>query len=190
MPLACTEWGYSTGTTTGTAEVSNAQVQADYLAHMYLVNASQGILFTTAYEWKDTGSDPKDYESNFGMLTADGQPKAAYQEMQLLTTSLRGETFTTKLNDSHSTDWLLVFTSPSGQQTLAAWTTRSGGRTNVVVPGWGTYNLTSTPFYVNPSTVPEPHTLTLLIIGSLGLMVYTWRRSSAKGKTRRAECRM
>ena len=87
-------------------------------------------------------------------MKTDYTPKPAYNEMQLLTKSLRGETFTKQLNDGYTSDWLLVFSSPSGQQTLAAWTTRSGGRT-VTVPGWGTHHLTSTPFYVNPSTVPE-----------------------------------
>jgi PEP-CTERM motif len=101
--------------------------------------------------------------------------------MQLLTHSLNGETFTTKLTKNsqgrnlNSQDWLLVFTSPSGQQTLAAWTTRSSPY-DVTVPIWGALHLTSTPFYVNPSTVPEPGAFVLLATGLAGLLAYAWRR--------------
>ena len=72
--------------------------------------------------------------------------------MRLLTSSLKGETFTSRLSDSHTSDWLLVFTAASGQQTLAAWTT--GSPHTVTVSGWGTLHLTSTPFYVNPTLLP------------------------------------
>ena len=65
---------------------------------------------------------------------------------------MKGETYNSKLSDGNSSDWLLVFTSPSGQQTLAAWTT--GNAHTVTVSGWGTLHLTSTPFYVNPTLLP------------------------------------
>ena len=149
LPIASSEWGYSTAMPGITA-----QVQGDYLARMMLVNLSQGIVLSNWYEAVDSpGGDPSNVEDNFGTMTHDLVPKPAYQELQLLTRSLKGETFTSRLNDSHTSDWLLVFTSPSGQQTLAAWTTRSGGRT-VNVSGWGTLHLTSTPFYVNPTLLP------------------------------------
>ena len=151
MPIASSEWGYST-----TEPGITAQVQGDYLARMMLVNISQGIVLSNWYDFTNDGTDSTNINDNFGAMTNDLVPKPAYQELQLLTSSLKGETFTSKLSDGHTSDWLLVFTSASGHQTLAAWTTRSGGRNNVSVPGWGIYNLTSTPFYVDPSTVPEP----------------------------------
>ena len=135
-----------------TTQVS-AQTQGDYAARLNLVNLSQGIPLSVWYDWKNDGTDPNAEQSNFGMVTADLVAKPAYNEMHLLEKSLQNETFTTKLNDGHSTDWLLVFTALNGQQTLAAWTTRSGGRT-VTVSGWGTLHLGSTPFYVNPTLLP------------------------------------
>jgi polysaccharide biosynthesis protein PslG len=173
LPLVCSEWGYSTGTSTGTAHVANAQLQADYLARIYLVNASQGVLLTTAFEWKDTGDDPNDFESNFGVVKTDRELKPAYDAMKLLTASLKGTTFTERLQVNRSMDWLLVFTSANGQKTLAAWTT--GDAHTIQHATWGTLNLTSTPFYLNP--VPEPGTLSLAICGAIGLCMFVfWKR--------------
>ena len=81
-------------------------------------------------------------------MTCDLQAKPAYNELHLLTASLKGETFSQKLNDGNSADWLLVFTG-GGHTTLAAWTT--GTADTAIVPGWGTLHLTSTPYYVNPT---------------------------------------
>ena len=150
LPIVSSEWGYSTGQ--GWATVATAQLQGDYLARSFLVNMSQGIPLSLWYEWRNEGSDPTNYQDNFGMVDANLVPKPAYNEMKLLTSSLKGETFATKLNDRHTSDWLLVFASPSGQQTLAAWTT--GSPRTVTVSGWGTLHLTSTPFYVNPTLLP------------------------------------
>jgi hypothetical protein len=147
VPIVCTEWGYSTGKKSGAFTVSNAQLQADYLARMYLVNASQGIRFTAMYEWKNVGADPNDYEGNFGMLTANGHPQAAYYAMQHLTTALKGTTFSKRFSDGNTADWLLVFKTSDGHEILAAWTTRSGSH-DVAVPVWGAVHLTGTPIYV------------------------------------------
>ena len=147
VPILDGEWGYSTSIPI------SAQTQGDYLARSFLVNLSQGIPLSIWFNWKDMGTDVSNWIDNYGTVTASLVPKPAYNEMQLLTRSLSGRDLHRKLSDGHTSDWLLVFTSPSGQQTLAAWTTRSGGRT-VTVSGWGTLPLTSTPFYVNPTLLP------------------------------------
>ena len=171
LPILDSEWGWSVGSG-GLRPVATAQLQGDYLARSFLINFSQGIPLSTWYDWENDGTDPTNPEENFGTVAADLSLKPAYNEMQLLAESLRGETFTKQLSDGHASDWLLVFTAPNGQQTLAAWTTRNGGRT-VTVSGWGTLHLTSTPFYVDPSTVPEPGTITLLLMaGGLVSLVY------------------
>ena len=172
VPIVDSEWGWSVGS--GEPPGGHGSTARRLPGAQLLVNLSQGIPLSIWYDWKNDGTDPTNPEDNFGTVTADLVPKPAYKEMQLLTSSLRGETFTKQLNDGHTSDWLLVFTSPNGQQTLAAWTTRSGGRT-VTVSGWGTLHLTSTPFYVNP--VPEPSSLVLVPAGVLGLAAYgLWRK--------------
>ena len=130
--IVCSEWGYSSqigGLT--------AQRQGDYLARSYLVNLSQGVPLTIWYDWKNDGTNIYDAEQNFGTVTADLVPKPAYTEMQLLTESLGGEHFVCRLtSDPNPNDWLLEFMSPSGQETLAAWTT--GNPDMVTDPLWGT----------------------------------------------------
>ena len=112
LPIVSSEWGYSM-TMPGITE----QVQGDYLARMMLVNLSQpGVVGSNWFDLKNDGTDATNVEDNFGMVANDFTPKTAYNEMQLLATSLRGETFTTKLSDGHTSDWLLVFTAPSGQK--------------------------------------------------------------------------
>ena len=174
IPIVCSEVGWS-------ATKVSPQTQGDYLARMNLVNLSQGIPLSIWYDWKNDGTDPNDEQSNFGTVTADLVAKPAYNEMQLLTKSLRGGTFYRKLANSHSDVWLLEFTGPGGLDTLAAWTTRSSGRT-VTVPGWGTLRLTGTPIYVNPSPLPEPNTLVLVGCGLMALLMYPKARNTGRTK--------
>ena len=181
LPLVVSEWGYTTsnGVHSTYNSANPTQLQGDFLARSMLVNLSQGIPLSIWYDWKNDGTDPTVDEQNFGTVTADLEAKPAYNELQLLTESLRGETFTSKLDDGHTSDWLLVFTAPDGQKTLAAWTTGSSRYVGNVT-GWGAVNLTltNTPQYLNPSTVPEPGAMTMLIGLLLGLFVYKSKTKS------------
>ena len=60
---------------------------------MFLVNFSQGIPLSIWYDWQNGGTDPTNDGDNYGMVTADLVPKPAYNELHLLTASLKGETF-------------------------------------------------------------------------------------------------
>ena len=101
--------------------------------------------------------------------------------MQLLTRSLNGETFTSKLNDHNSNDWLLVFTG-GGHTTLAAWTT--GSSHTVTVSGWGTLHLTSTPFYVNPTLLPGDANLDGTVnVLDLAILAANYRKNVTGGWT-------
>jgi polysaccharide biosynthesis protein PslG len=151
LPILSSEWGWHVGQG-GLRPTPTPEKQGDFLARSFLVNLSQNIPLSIWYDWKNDGRDPKEGEHNFGTVTADREPKPAYKEMQRLAAALKGKTFAKRLASPSPSqpenDWLLVFASTDGQQTLAAWTT--GDLRDVVVPGWSTLHLTSTPLYVSP----------------------------------------
>ena len=154
VPIVDSEWGYSLG------DGLTPQQQANYLARMHLVNLSQNIPLSIWYDWRDHGMEPTSqynpatYTDYFGMITEDHQTKPAYEAMQLLTTSLSGKTFLSRL-ESSSTDWLLLF-GDGHESSLAAWTTVAP---HVVEVFGQSISLTGTPMYVS---VPEPDALTQL----------------------------
>ena len=145
IPIVSSECGWSLTNVT-------AQQQADYMARMFLVNSSQHIPLSCWYTFKDDGYDITNTDWNYGIVSPDIQAKPAYNQLRLLTASLKGTTFSDALNDGNSADWLLEFALPNGQKTLAAWTT--GDAHAVTVSSWGTLHLTSTPYYVNPTLLP------------------------------------
>ena len=179
VPIVSSEWGYSTGAVGASYTPVSTQLQGDYLARSFLVNLSQGIPLSIWYDWKNDGTDSTAYEQNFGTVTADLVPKPAYNEMHLLTASLKGETFSRKLGDDNSADWLLVFTG-GGHTTLAAWTT--GTADTAIVPGWGTLHLTSTPFYVNPTLLPGDANLDGMVnVQDLAILAANYRKQVTGG---------
>ena len=80
--------------TTGSLHCGHTSTPRRLPGTQFLVNLSQGIPLSIWYDWKNDGTDPTNTEQNFGTVTADLVPKPAYKEMQLLTSSLQGETFT------------------------------------------------------------------------------------------------
>jgi arabinogalactan endo-1,4-beta-galactosidase len=173
-PVVVSEWGYSSSVE-DQFSAGSAQSQGDYMARAFLINLSRSISLTSFYDW-----GMNDSETGFGIVTAEGGAKPAYDELRLLTQSLYGETFRYRLSTANPNDWLLVFQTPGGHQTLAAWTTGSAHSTNVT--GWGPLYLTGTPFYVNPSPIPEPDALLLLTIGLVGFLAYGRRHSRKTGE--------
>ena len=155
LPLTCSEWGYAVaGNPPPPGSTVSEQDQADDLARVFLVNLSQGIPLSTWFKWEGGAPDPSSPTGVYYYgLVPDGSrtPLPDYHAAQLLTSSLKGETFSNKLSDGNSADWLLVFTG-NGHTTLAAWTT--GAAHSITDPTWGTLDLTSTPFYVDPTLLP------------------------------------
>ena len=171
-PLVAPEWGY-TSAASDPFGAGSLQAQADCMARVYLINMSQGISFSGWYEWKEG------YDANYGVVNADLSPTPSYTAMHLLTASLKGETFSQKLNDGNSADWLLVFTG-GGHTTLAAWTT--GTADTAIVSGWGTLHLTSTPFYVNPTLLPGDANLDGTVnVQDLAILAANYRKQVTGG---------
>lgn len=167
-PVVCSEWGVSA------AEVT-AQTQADYLVRYNLVSLSQDVPFSIWYNWKNNGTDPSHQQQNFGLVTEDLEKKPVYEAMQRMTQSLRGAGFQQRLDIGNRNDWLLIFATPSGHETLAYWTT--GEAHAFSIEGWGDVMMTSSPQYLTP--VPEPAVSTLTTTGAVCLLAYVLRKPGA-----------
>lgn len=176
-PVVCSEWGVSA------AEVS-AQTQADYLVRYNLVSLSQGVPFAVWYNWKNNGTDPNHQQQNFGLVTEDLEKKPAYEAMRRMTQALRDASFRERLDVGNANDWLLVFATPSGRETLAYWTTAEAHALSL--EGWGDVTVTSSPQYVNP--LPKPHVPALSMVGTINFSVdVSWQPRAAvplRGKER------
>lgn len=80
-PLMFTETGYFTGT--GLESVSEAAF-AKYVPRLVCETFRKGVARTYLYEFLDERVTPADKESNFGLVRADGTPKAAYTALKNL----------------------------------------------------------------------------------------------------------
>ncbi len=80
-PLIFTETGYFTGTKPGA--VSEA-VFAKYIPRLVAETFLHGVARTYLYELADIHDNPGDDQSNFGLIHADGSPKAAYTNLKNL----------------------------------------------------------------------------------------------------------
>lgn len=113
LPIVNSEWGYST------TLVSRDQ-QAAYLTRLSLINLLSGLPISILYDWQDDGTDARQPEDNFGLLTSRGQPKPAYTAMRTLIHELAGFRFSRRLNSG--ADYTLLFTNGSSQKQVL-WTT-------------------------------------------------------------------
>ena len=116
----------------------NPEKQAELLAREYLSNLANGVPLTIWYEWRDEGTDPKDYQQHLGLVLPDYDgsrdpvytPKPAYIALRTLTSFFAGFRLTKRLDlaqadakpDGAPADYVLLFTK-GDEVRLAAWTT-------------------------------------------------------------------
>jgi polysaccharide biosynthesis protein PslG len=151
LPIVSSEWGYSTSTVGYDAipwgYAPNAQTQGDYLARSMLVNMSQGIPLSFWFDWRESLSG---YFTSFCIVDSKYQPRIAYNELKLLTASLNGKSYVSRLA-SNSSDWLLLFGS-GANETVAAWTTGTPHTVTFTLNGkTRSIDLTGTPTYTTRS---------------------------------------
>ena len=86
-PVIATETGYNNSVRRGGAGVSE-RAAAIYLPRLLLNNFSAGVVRTFLYEFMDSGGDPRDWDSHWGLLHHDGSPKPAYHSLRALLRAL------------------------------------------------------------------------------------------------------
>lgn len=140
IPIVAGEWGYPS---VWNWDGINAGKQAELLAREYLVDLADGVPLTIWYEWRDEGTDPKNYQQHFGLVLSDYKgsrdpvytPKPAYVAVRALTSFFAGFRFAKRLDlakpSGGPADYVLLFTK-SNDLRLAAWTT--GSPHKVLIP--------------------------------------------------------
>jgi hypothetical protein len=120
MPILSGEWGYATH-----AKGISAELQAAFLARQQLANLYHGVPLSVWYDWKNDGQDPDEREHNFGTVSHDLAPKPAYRAVQTLARQLSGYRVIRRMKTERSEAWVLLCAGNSGNQKLAAWSTKS-----------------------------------------------------------------
>lgn len=117
IPIVCSEWGYSL------TWVSQEQ-QAAYFVRLFLINLANNLPLSIWYDWRDDGSDAKQIEDNFGIVTWNNQPKIAYFAAQTLIQQLTGFRFTEQVSVASTADYALLFTNGTAKKQVL-WTTNT-----------------------------------------------------------------
>ncbi len=137
IPVVESEWGYATVT----GGLSQAD-QASYLVRIQLTNLVNNVPVSIWYDWKNDGTDPTNYNQNFGMVGNDLTPKPAYQALKTMTTQLAGYRFVQRVPTADSYVSILLFVNPAGKYKAVVWTSAArpaitllnGVSANAVVP--------------------------------------------------------
>jgi len=127
IPIISSEWGYSL------TWVSQEQ-QAAYFVRLFLINVLNNLPLSIWYDWRDDGSDPKQMEQNFGIVTWNGQPKTVYLAAQTLTRELAGFRLSNRVPLASDADYALLFANGAASKQVL-WTTDTSH--SVTLPAHG-----------------------------------------------------
>jgi hypothetical protein len=117
MPIISSEWGYSTA-----LKANSLEAQAANIVRMQLANLMCGVPISIWYDWKNDGTDPNDWEQNFGAVTNDLKPKPSYNAIKLMNTQLKGYTFMQRIDLKNDLDYALLFKNDKGNYKIVSWT--------------------------------------------------------------------
>lgn len=105
-----------------TSAGSGERLQAETLFKKFLFAWARGSIGYNWYNLRNKGYDPQDGEHNYGLLTRDFHPKAAYVVYNTLATLFKGGEFVRRLETGDGGVWILEFRNPrTGKRILALW---------------------------------------------------------------------
>jgi len=140
IPILSGEWGYSSAW-----KKYNDNSQGKILPRQWLTNLACDIPISIWYDWHNDGSDPLNYEHNFGITnfeylqgkTPVYTPKPAYLAAHTFNEIFHGFKYNKRLyitNSNGSGDNIYVFLFENGNDIrLAAWTSEEGQQT-ITIP--------------------------------------------------------
>lgn len=113
------------------------QEQANLLQRNYLIYMSLGIERLFWYDLHNDGPLKGESEHNFGLLSHDWKPKAAYYAYDEMTRVLGSSPrFKRKVHVKHDDVWCLIFErAEDKEEVLAVWSTAKSGKVSVIWAG-------------------------------------------------------
>jgi len=99
VPVAVDEWGYAINEhpngvpSTQKWRDWSQEEQAALMLRMYLTNLQANVPLTVIYEWRDSCTNPDDWECHFGVKAYDNKDKAAVQMFRYVWPTLLGRAF-------------------------------------------------------------------------------------------------
>jgi hypothetical protein len=145
IPLYSGEWGYSATWFGGRTDAA-WKAQAVHAIRLILINIRTKVPRTVWYDLQDDGSNPKDSEHNFGLLTnGTPSPKPAYNAVKALADLLPGrsgdpatDAWTIGAVDTGNNNVFGLVFGNSGGRLAALWTSRKRGSVEVRIPDTST----------------------------------------------------
>jgi len=145
IEVMCGESGYTT-TWPGIDE----ETQGKYLARLFLFDVMSGVPLTIWYDWHDDGNNPKDRESNFGIVHFDYHsgaatvydPKPAYLAAQTYFHELNGYRYEEAVTTKSKGDFVLCF-NQGADSCIVAWTSAPTPHEMMISEPDGSYEVTS-----------------------------------------------
>ena len=122
LPVVCSEWGYSTARGTDI----NEDRQAMYLSKLWILSACAGSPMTIYYDWKESGTDPKNIDQHFGMVKSNLATKASYDAARLCIKAFKGCTYFKRMVKKDPLDWIIVGVGDA-KMVRAMWYQKVGG---------------------------------------------------------------
>lgn len=133
LPIWDTEWGYS-ATQFDNGDWEQARLrQAVFAVRRMLTSRLVGLPLAVWYDLQDDGTDTTNAEHNFGLLTADGVEKPAFQALLTLNEALEGRSLAGVVDVAQPLLSGVKLTGPA-DTTLVLWATRAQAPVSVSVP--------------------------------------------------------
>jgi hypothetical protein len=132
-PIWDTEWGYSSAAF-GNGHSSEARARQAIMVSRELLSAwAMGFPQIVYYDIRDDGTDPGDYEHNFGLLANDYSEKPALQAVRTISAAATGRTLVGFI-DIAPTSLHALRLDGASDVVVALWSDAPGGQVNVSVP--------------------------------------------------------
>ncbi|MGO8918830.1 MAG: hypothetical protein ACLQJR_23255 [Stellaceae bacterium] len=120
VPLYATEIGWSSNI----GDISLTGVAAYSARLLLLARTMPFVKGMWWYDFRNDGSDPKQYEHNFGLVWPDLTPKPDYYAVADVTAALADATLIERRATTDGDDYLLRFRNAAGEEFWAVWTTK------------------------------------------------------------------